>query len=253
MEIKVGCCGFSIRKKAYFETFKLVELQETFYNIPKLESVYKWRNNAPKDFEFTVKAWQVITHPSNSPTWRRIKTKIIESEKQYYGLLKPTRLNFEAWNKTLEVCKALKSKVCLLQTPPQFNCTKENIQNMYEFLSKIQRNNLFIAWEPRGDWKDPSNKESIKKVCEDLKLIHVVDLLRYDPIITCEIVYTRLHGLGLKEYNYSYKYTDEDLKKLLIKIKELEKFGISLVYVLFNNVWMGEDAKRFINLLEKAF
>ncbi|MEM3517316.1 MAG: DUF72 domain-containing protein, partial [Candidatus Bathyarchaeia archaeon] len=125
----------------------------------------------------------------------------------------------------------------------------ENIQNIYEFLNKILRDYIFIAWEPRGNWKAPSNKELIEKICKDLKLIHVVDILRHDPIITSEIAYTRLHGLGLKEYNYKYKY--EDLEKLLIKIKELEKIGVSLVYVLFNNVWMKEDAERFIKLLKK--
>jgi len=251
MEIKVGCCGFSIGRKSYFKTFKLVEIQETFYDIPRLEKVYKWRNEAPKDFEFTIKAWQAITHPYNSPTWRRMKTKIAENEKEYYGLLKPSKQNIEAWNKTLEICKALESRICLIQTPPQFDCRKENIQNMYDFLSKILKNDLFIAWEPRGDWKKDSNKELIKKICNDLKLIHVVDILKHDPIITCEIVYTRLHGLDQKEYNYKYKYTDKDLEKLLIKVKELKKFGVNMVYVLFNNVWMKDDAKRFIELLNK--
>ncbi|MEM2896330.1 MAG: DUF72 domain-containing protein [Candidatus Bathyarchaeia archaeon] len=125
MEIKVGCCGFPTGKKKYFKTFKLVELQSTFYDIPKLESAHRWRKEAPEDFEFTVKAWQAISHPSNSPTWRRMKTKIFENEKQNYGFLRPSKQNVEAWNKTLEVCEALKSQVCLLQTPPQFNCTKE--------------------------------------------------------------------------------------------------------------------------------
>ncbi|MEM2896331.1 MAG: DUF72 domain-containing protein [Candidatus Bathyarchaeia archaeon] len=122
---------------------------------------------------------------------------------------------------------------------------------MYDFLNRISRNNLLIAWEPRGDWKKNSNKGFVEKVCKDLKLIHVVDLLRYDPAITCEMTYTRLHGLGSREYEYRYKYTDEDLERLLVKIRELKKLGVSLVYVLFNNIWMGDDAKRFINLLGK--
>jgi len=33
-EIKVGCCGFPKGKKKYFEQFKLVEIQQTFYKPP---------------------------------------------------------------------------------------------------------------------------------------------------------------------------------------------------------------------------
>ena len=32
--IKVGCCGFPRGKKKYFQQFKLVEIQQTFYKPP---------------------------------------------------------------------------------------------------------------------------------------------------------------------------------------------------------------------------
>ena len=63
MDVKVGCCGFSVSMKKYFEKLKLVEVQKTFYEPPKIETAKKWKNSAPEGFEFTLKAWQVITHP----------------------------------------------------------------------------------------------------------------------------------------------------------------------------------------------
>ena len=39
MKLKVGCCGFPGGMKSYFEEFKLVEVQTTFYNLPKVETV----------------------------------------------------------------------------------------------------------------------------------------------------------------------------------------------------------------------
>jgi uncharacterized protein YecE (DUF72 family) len=56
--------------------FCLVELQSTFYRVPKLETVAGWRMRAREDFEFSVKAWQAITHPLTSPTWKRAKIKV---------------------------------------------------------------------------------------------------------------------------------------------------------------------------------
>ncbi|HIC91498.1 MAG TPA: DUF72 domain-containing protein, partial [Syntrophaceae bacterium] len=71
--IKVGCCGFPKAKGIYYQQFKVVEIQQTFYQIPRVSTVQKWREEAPPDFEFTLKAWQLITHPSQSPTYRRLK------------------------------------------------------------------------------------------------------------------------------------------------------------------------------------
>jgi uncharacterized protein YecE (DUF72 family) len=61
-QIKVGCCGFPTARKNYFQEFNLVEIQETFYRPPSIDGAAKWREEAPQDFEFSLKAWQVITH-----------------------------------------------------------------------------------------------------------------------------------------------------------------------------------------------
>ncbi|MEM2137391.1 MAG: DUF72 domain-containing protein, partial [Candidatus Methanomethylicia archaeon] len=59
------------------------------------------------------------------------------------------------------------------------------------------------------------------------------------------IAYLRLHGLGKRMYNY--KFTDEDLQKLKNIIKGL---NVSECYTLFNNIYMYDDAKRFMQLME---
>jgi len=55
----------------YFSEFSIVELQSTFYKLPMVKTAEKWRSQAPEGFEFTLKAWQGVTHPSESPTWKR--------------------------------------------------------------------------------------------------------------------------------------------------------------------------------------
>jgi len=62
MRVKVGCCGFPRGMKDYFSQFKLVEVQQTFYKMPKLDTALRWRQQAPPDFEFSLKSWQLITH-----------------------------------------------------------------------------------------------------------------------------------------------------------------------------------------------
>jgi uncharacterized protein YecE (DUF72 family) len=67
-KIQVGCCGFAAAKAKYHKNFAVVEIQQTFYQPPQEKTAEKWRNEAPPDFEFTLKAWQLITHPPQSPT-----------------------------------------------------------------------------------------------------------------------------------------------------------------------------------------
>jgi hypothetical protein len=54
-QIKVGCCGFAAAQKKYFELFKVIEIQQTFYQLPEIRTAEKWRDAAPPGFEFTMK------------------------------------------------------------------------------------------------------------------------------------------------------------------------------------------------------
>ena len=65
--VKVGCCGWARGRAAYFPHFRLVEVQQTFYKLLKLETALRWRQEAPPGFEFSLKAWQAITHPPPAP------------------------------------------------------------------------------------------------------------------------------------------------------------------------------------------
>jgi len=77
---KIGCCGFGIARPKYFETFSVAEIQQSFYQPPKPDTVKRWRDEAPIDFEFTLKAWQLITHEASSPTYRRLKEPVRKAE-----------------------------------------------------------------------------------------------------------------------------------------------------------------------------
>ncbi|MEM3545866.1 MAG: DUF72 domain-containing protein [Candidatus Bathyarchaeia archaeon] len=241
--VKVGCCGFPLKggMKAYFEKFNLVELQSTFYRLPRLNTAKNWRAQAPEGFEFSMKGFQGLTHPTSSPTWRRSGLKLNSEESKEAGFLRPTKVNFEYWKQTRSVAEALNARVVVLQCPPSFTCTDENIESMIMFFKTIDRGKLVIGWEPRhGSW----SSDVIRELCMKLNLIHVVDPFKSETQ-TCDLnpIYYRLHGLGPRPYNY--RYTDEDLKVLYERyVKPLQNRGLD-VYILWNNIYMGEDALRF--------
>jgi uncharacterized protein YecE (DUF72 family) len=244
MDLRIGCCGFPVAGAKYFRELRVVELQSTFYQLPQEKTAKRWREESPSDFEFVVKTWQAITHPLSSPTWRRVKRAPSKSRDKY-GMLRPTRQNFEAWSATVEVCRLLRAELCVIQSPPRFSCATSNIRNMTRFFRQIDRDGLVLAWEPRGDWND--NPDQIRRVCEKLELIHAVDPLRRTPAKSDSLAYFRLHGLGETEVNYSYRYTDEDLSRLSKVVSKLAQSGFQRAYVMFNNIAMFNDAIRFRN------
>ena len=47
---------------AYSRAFNFVEVNATFYEIPKIKSVESWRKMVPDDFEFSVRCNKRLTH-----------------------------------------------------------------------------------------------------------------------------------------------------------------------------------------------
>ena len=45
----------------------------------------RWRDQVPAGFEFTIKAWQIVTHESTSPTYRRLKQPLPDSARGQVG------------------------------------------------------------------------------------------------------------------------------------------------------------------------
>lgn len=248
--LKVGCCGWAVKggMAAYFNEFPLIELQNTFYRLPSLSTATRWRELAPADFEFSLKSWQAITHPVTSPTWRRAGVRVEPEKAERYGYLRPTSENFEAWEKTLEVASALRARVVVVQLPPSMDASSENLNNMKEFFSTIDRRGVVIAVEFRHDSWRP---EVVRKACRELDLIHVVDPFKCETATRdAEVIYYRLHGLGKRMYVYDY--SDEELTKLWRSwVKPLVSEG-KQVYVLFNNIAMAKNAKRMIELCARG-
>jgi uncharacterized protein YecE (DUF72 family) len=248
--LNIGCCGFPNRQREYYRLFPVVELQSTFYNLPQARTAERWRAEAPVDFQFCLKAWQAITHPATSPTWRRSTERELPGNKTKYGHLRPTRENFDAWQSTLKICNILRADICLIQCPPSFKFSSRNFNNVHRFIGQIERGGTKLAWEPRGNWKEYPNE--VKRLCNQLDLIHVVDVLKSAPAAETETCYFRLHGLGPKEVNYRYRYSLQDLKRLRERTLDALTRGAKEVFVLFNNHSMLDDAKAFCSLVQAS-
>jgi uncharacterized protein YecE (DUF72 family) len=238
--LQIGTCGFGRTKRPdYVKELPVVEIQHTFYQPPQIKTLEKWRADVPAEFEFTLKAWQMITHESSSPTYKRLKRPLTEKEMDEAGFFKPTDTVKEALELTLECANALKARTILFQCPAKFQPLPENIVNMKRFFANIDRGEFNFAWEPRGKaWED----DVIKEICDELDLWHCVDPF-VRRTVTPDKCYYRLHGRP----RWRYTHDDDELYDLVSLLP-----NDRLAYVFFNNITMKDDAVRFKTIVESV-
>jgi uncharacterized protein YecE (DUF72 family) len=157
----------------YAERLKAVELNNTFYRLPKREMVESWKSQVPDNFRFSLKASQRITH------FKRLK----EAE--------------DVTRYMLDTVTALDDRlgVILFQLPPNM---KKDIDRLRAFLDILPRD-LNCAFEFRHPtWFDDEVLELLKRDTRALCVSDTDDLPANHIDKTADWGYLRL-----RRVNYS--------------------------------------------------
>ena len=240
--VRVGLCGFTISMKAYGSHFPVVELQSTFYEPPSDARLRKWRQATSPSLEFTMKVWQLVTHPASSPTYRRLKHPPHLDDEP--GGFRWSSAVQEGWRRSVKCANVVGATGMLFQCPASFGPMAENVRAMRQFFERIRRPAARLLWEPRGNaWI--ANRAMASALCAELDLVYVVDPF-VTPPIEGQAVYWRLHGLG----GARHSYTDEELRRLHELLVESNASGPA--YILFNNLPRVEDAGRFASIVHRS-
>ncbi len=234
----VGTCGFAEAQDRTFQDFDILEVQRTFYQPPRLQTAARWRSKAPTGFVFAIKAWQLLTHPPSSSTYRRLKEPLSRQQQDQVGSFKWNEVTQRAWQRIQAIADALAAEVIVFQTPRQFRPTSKNLQQLRHFFEQIDRYDRWMVFEPRGAAWD---KVTLQPLVEDLGLVHGVDPFLQEPV-GGGLRYFRLHGRPA--YNYRYHYTEEDLTAVVYKLDRRVSN-----YILFNNDSMADDARSFLQYI----
>jgi uncharacterized protein YecE (DUF72 family) len=234
--VKIGLCGFTIAMADYARWFPVVEVQQTFYEPPAVGVMRRWREKTPGELEFTIKAWQLITHTGASPTYRRLKRPLTPAERAGAGAFRDSPIVDEGWRVTRECAGIVNASSILFQCPASFKPTDQNVANLDAFFRRIDRPpGVRLLWEPRGPWP----ADVVASLCAAHGLVHVVDPFVTDTV-TRGVTYFRLHGIT----GARHVYTDDELFRLRDKVPPDGE-----TYVMFNNIPRADDARRFGRLL----
>jgi uncharacterized protein YecE (DUF72 family) len=238
--VKVGLCGYTMAAARYPSYFPVVEVQQTFYQPPAPAVIERWRVQMPASFEFTIKAWMLVTHLAKSPTYRRLRRTLTAREATEAGAFQPTAIVDEGWQTSLAAARQLRATAILFQTPASFLPTESSFANMRSFFTRIARPaRTRLLFEPRGPaWTG----DVVRPLVEELGLVHVVDPFVHTTV-SRDLTYFRLHGISGSRHVYS----DAELHQLAAMVP-----AHGDTYVMFNNIPRIRDAERFKAILAEA-
>ena len=207
----------------YAEYFDTVELNVSFYRLPKKEVFEGWYKRTPKKFFFAVKGSRFITH-----------IKRLKDCREPLSLL-------------LDHASPLKEKlgVVLWQLPPRFKFYKERLEEFCVLLSTLPRSKLLRhAFEFRDEsWFCQDAFQILEEFNFTFCIAHGSGL-PFMEVVTSNSIYLRLHG---GEVLYGSNYSDKELNQWAEKIKGWGKEGKD-IFVYFNNDAYGFAIQNALTL-----
>lgn len=235
----IGCSGFyyndwagkfypeELNKKKwlefYAENFDTVEINNSFYRMPKETTVQGWYDRTPENFLFTLKGSRYVTHV------KRLKD-VGESVAYFYHL-----------------ADILAEKLgCILwQFPPSLKMDKERLVSFCKTLSPDYKNVIEFR---HPSWFNEEAYDILRQYHTAYCIISAPAGLPEDTVTTADFAYIRFHG---KTNWYDYNYSDE---QLIHWKNEMENLNTPEVFVYFNNdynIRAVENARFLKQLLAK--
>jgi uncharacterized protein YecE (DUF72 family) len=208
----------------YARHFDTVEINMTFYRLPKAHIVARWLEETPRDFVFAVKVSRYVTH-----------IKRLLEVPQHLPLL---------YERIAPLLRSPKLGPLLWQLPPTFACDLERLANALEHLHDGHRH----AFE----FRHPSwfREETYTLLREHDVALVIGDRPQVNGFqtheITADITFVRFHG-GTHGANGNYAHAELD-----VWADRLRRWSDSLdVFAYFNNDWLGYAIENALYLKER--
>ncbi|MBN6186833.1 DUF72 domain-containing protein [Aneurinibacillus sp. BA2021] len=170
----------------YASQFSSVEVNTSFYYLPKASTIEKWYETSPAAFTFTLKAPQAITHEARL---QHVQEDLAAFYQASDGLHE-------------------KAGAHLFQLPPSFRCNAQTYGILKTFILSLPREKDNVIEFRHASWE---NEETINLLREhNVAMCQVSGRQVNEKLIkTGDFVYCRLHG-----EKYATRYPEEDIETL---------------------------------------
>jgi len=216
----------------YAGLFPTVELNFSYYTMPKAQSLAKMLIDGGQDLTFSIKAHKTLTHEVNPAQW--------EGEaKTYRTAIEP-------------MLEAGRLEAVLFQFPYSFHYTPENRSYLDKLIKYFKGVPVAVEFR-KSDWYSGKVIDGMKSREVPLVSLDLPELPKLPPlmdVVTAPLAYIRLHGRNKEAWwgaddhaRYDYLYSDKEVEAWADRIKRIaEQAHRILVY--FNNHAAGKAAKN---------
>ncbi len=200
----------------YTRHFDTVEVNATFYRLPKLETFDNWYENTPKGFIWSVKASKYVTHTKRLRDCREPLNRFYESAGRLKDKLGPI----------------------LLQLPPNMTFERDVFIKFCRNLDPSFKHALEIR---HPSWVDPFVFKILHEHNIAFCLSDTAGKYPYHEEKTSDFIYIRLHG---SRKLYESEYSEHELQEWGRKIR---KWNMP-TYVYFDNDFQCNAVKNALRL-----
>jgi uncharacterized protein YecE (DUF72 family) len=206
----------------YAERFDTVELNNSFYHLPKKPALENWRDTTPEDFVFAAKGSRFLTH------------------------MKKLKDAGQGLQRFLDAIETLAHKLgpILFQLPPNWELDLDRLE---AFLALLPAHHRYAFEFRNATWNVPPVYELLARHNAAYCAFHLAG--EHSPIeLTADFAYVRLHGPGGK---YQGSYSHDVLRGWSSRIGSWKR-KLKATYLYFDNDEAGyaaSDALRLKSLM----
>jgi uncharacterized protein YecE (DUF72 family) len=250
--IRVGTCGFSYKdwvgpvypartKSAdmlplYAAQFPVVEIDSTYYGVPKPETVASWASRTPGEFRFSAKVPGAGTHVP-------------------IPMLGTVHDDVRLFGENLRPLTSSGKFACaLMQFPNSFRPTEATERHLRALRETLADMPLVAEFRHR-EWQTNDTLQLLRQLRIGLVAVdepQYKSLPRPSTDATSEIAYVRFHGRNYQEWwkgdnaaRYDYLYTAEELEPWADRLVDLaSQPEVKEVFAFFNNHARGQAVRN---------
>lgn len=220
----------------YAERFPAVEINSTYYHIPRSDTMERMLRRTPERFKFAIKCYKGITHEAGGD----------DALEEFSETLLPVK-------------DSGRLGAVLAQFPQRFKNSPTSRDRLKAIAGRLSGFPVVVEFRDRS-WAVPSALELLRSLglgfcCVDEP--NLPELFPRTAAATSAVGYLRFHGRNADSWyaggakRYDYDYSDAELEEWANKLVSIAP-KVSVFYIFFNNCTAAHaafDARRMAELI----
>jgi uncharacterized protein YecE (DUF72 family) len=264
-----GCSSAEARLRFYASQFSLVEVDSSYYAMPRASNAVLWAERTPADFTFNIKAFRLFTgHQTDRAMFPRdVQSALPQNGKRnlYYRQV-PGDVLQELWRRYLEAIEPLRAAGKLgavhFQFAPWMINNAKGRKHVEHCADVMEGYTVAVEFRHESWFADAGRTARTLEFERERRLVNVIvdepqgaanSIPAVWEVTNEDLALLRLHGRNHATWNiagsvassqrFNYDYNDDELAGLATQIYEISR-AVAKTHVVFNNNYEDQGQRN---------